>query len=166
MRELRIKTNVAPSVRPLVAYAIGLVVIALDQVTKYWASGRLIGSSIEVIPNVLSFQYAENTGAAFGMFRGQGAGIWLGAAAVLAVGIVVYALDRVQHQREVVALGLVGGGALGNLVDRITNSDDFLAGFVVDWIRFPNFPNFNIADSAITVGAVLLVIVAWRTDAE
>ena len=75
-----------------------------------------------------------------------------------------YAVSQATRTVEVVGLALVGGGAAGNLVDRITNSDDFLAGYVVDWIRLPNFPNFNIADSAITVGAALLIWIAWRTD--
>ena len=63
-------------------------------------------------------------------------------------------------------LTLVLGGALGNLVDRIMRGPGWLDGHVVDWIALPNFPTFNIADSAITVGAVFLVLGAWRNRSE
>ena len=160
MRELRFETLV----RGRTAAPIALAVVVADQLTKYWARTNLVGSPMTVIPDVLSWEYAENTGAAFGVLRGSGAGIVLGMAAVVAIGIVSYAISQASRTAEVVGLALVGGGAAGNLVDRITNSDRFLAGFVVDWIRLPNFPNFNIADSSITVGAVLLIWMAWRAD--
>lgn len=135
----------------------GLVVLA-DRLTKVWAESRLTESPITVIDGLLSFEFAENTGAAFGMFRG--AGTWLGVAAMVAVVIVAVALRQVTDRREVVALGLVAGGAVGNLVDRIVRGAGLLDGSVVDWIRFPNFPNFNVADSAITIGAALLILVS------
>ena len=146
------------------AMLIAGAVVIVDQITKYWARTNLIGASREVIPNVLSWEYAENTGAAFGLLRGLGVGIILSLAAVVAIGVVVYALGEAERNLEKLGLALVGGGAAGNLVDRITNSDEFLRGFVVDWIRLPNFPNFNVADSAITVGAVLLILMAWRSE--
>ena len=160
MCELRLKTLV----RHRTAGLIALSVIVVDQLTKYWARTTLIGAPQTVIPNVLSWEYAENTGAAFGFLRGSGAGVLLGLAAIVAVGVVAYAVGQATKTAEVIGLALVGAGAAGNLVDRITNSDEFLAGYVVDWIRLPNFPNFNIADSAITVGAALLIWIAWRTD--
>jgi len=158
--ELRLKTLVNRRTAGLIA----LTVVLADQLTKYWARTSLIGAPRTVIPNLLSWEYAENTGAAFGFLRGSGAGVVLGLAAVGAVGVVAYAVSQATRTIEVVGLALVGGGAAGNLVDRITNSDEFLAGYVVDWIRLPNFPNFNIADSAITVGAALLIWIAWRVD--
>lgn len=160
MRELRFETLV----KQRTAALIGLTVVVVDQVTKSWARTTLIGSPRTVIPNLLSWEYAENTGAAFGLLRGSGAGILLGFAAIIAMGIVAYAVSQASRTPEVVGLALIGGGAAGNLVDRITNSDQFLAGFVVDWIRLPNFPNFNVADSSITVGAAMLIWMAWRAD--
>lgn len=157
---LRLKTLV----RSRTAAFIALSVVVADQITKYWARTTLIGAPQTVIPNVLSWEYAENTGAAFGFLRGSGAGVVLGMAAVAAIGVVVYAIGQATRSTEVVGLALVGAGAAGNLIDRIINSDQFLAGFVVDWIRLPNFPNFNVADSAITIGAALLIWSAWRTD--
>lgn len=162
MRRLRLETIVSRRTAALIA----LAVVVTDQITKYWARTTLPGAPQTVIPRVLSWEYAENTGAAFGMLRGADAGIFLGLAAVAAVGVVSYAINQATRTTEVVGLALVGGGAVGNLVDRITNSDSFLAGFVVDWIRFPNFPNFNLADSAITVGAMLLILMAWRSDGD
>lgn len=160
MRDLRLQTLVRVRTAGLIASS----VVVADQLTKYWARTSLIGAPRTVIPNVLSWEYAENTGAAFGFLRGSGAGVLLGFAAVIAVGVVAYAVSQASRTVEAVGLALVGGGAAGNLVDRITNSDRFLAGHVVDWIRLPNFPNFNIADSAITVGAALLIWIAWRPD--
>lgn len=146
------------------AILLGVLVVVFDQITKAWASANLIGSPMSVVGNLLRFEYAENTGAAFGMLRGAGAGVFLGLAAVAAIGIVSYAIYHTETGKEIVGLALVGAGALGNLIDRMTNSEEFLAGFVVDFIRLPNFPNFNIADSAITVGAVALLWAAWKAD--
>ena len=162
MRGLRFSTFVTHRAAMLILGA----AVAVDQATKYWARTNLVGAPREVIPNVLSWEYAENTGAAFGMLRGLGVGAVLSVAAVIAIGVVVYALGGAERNLEKLGLALVGGGAAGNLVDRITNSDEFLRGFVVDWIRLPNFPNFNVADSAISIGAVLLILMAWQSERE
>jgi signal peptidase II len=159
------------AVLPLLALA-ALILIA-DQLTKLWivaAIGR--GApvhEIDVIPGWFVFQYVENTGAAFGMFTN---GSWLLAfiAVAVVVGIVVMA-PRIQQEATgglarwqiLLSLGLVLGGAVGNLVDRLTR------GYVVDFVLVPraqitlgntlyHFPNFNVADSAITVGIILLLI--------
>jgi signal peptidase II len=88
---------------------------------------------------------------------------------VLAV-VVAIVLVRVIHRTRdrviVVALSLVLAGAVGNLADRVARSPGFLRGAVVDFIGVGRFPTFNVADSAITIGAVLLVLWGWRRDAE
>ncbi|MDH3306142.1 MAG: signal peptidase II [Acidimicrobiia bacterium] len=144
--------------RLLGAASVAVAIVFLDRVTKIWAEERLPGDPITVINGLLSFEFAENTGASFGMLRG--AGPFLGLAAMVAVVVVALALKSVVRRFEVVALGLIAGGAVGNLVDRFIRGEGLLDGSVVDWIRLPNFPNFNVADSAITIGAVVLVAVA------
>lgn len=134
--------------------------LAVDLVTKRWAAGSLVTTQLEVIPGVLSFTFVENRGAAFSLF--QDAGLFLGTAAVVALGVVAFALRRPRPTVEVVALALVGAGAAGNLVDRIARGPGLFDGPVIDWIRLPNFPVFNVADSAVTVAVILLVLVEWR----
>ena len=141
---------------------IGIVgaVIAFDQLTKQWMETNLADGPITVIDGVLWWSYAENNGAAFGML--QGGGTLLGMAALVATVIIVWNLPSVATQVELVGLALIMSGALGNLVDRIVRGEGFLDGAVIDFIRVPNFPNFNVADSAITIGVVLLLVASLR----
>jgi signal peptidase II len=136
------------------AFVIGLV-LALDQLTK-WLVLRELGpggtrDSVTVIPGVLELIFVRNSGAAFGIFQG-GSGI-LTVLALLAIAFLLIYFIRSAAEDWVltVALALMLGGALGNIVDR------FQHGYVVDWIDFPRWPTFNVADSAITVGVTLLV---------
>lgn len=131
------------------------VIVVIDQWTKAWAADRLPGDPITLIESFLSLQYAENTGAAFSLFPSGGPII--GLLASVAVVIVVASVRNLTTRGEVVAVSLIGAGALGNLVDRVIRGDGTLDGFVVDFVRLWEIPNFNVADSAITVGAVLLV---------
>lgn len=136
-------------------------VIALDQLTKWWAAETLPGSPITVIPDVLHLRYVTNSGAAFGFFSGGGPVLAV-LALVVIVGILVVVVRKTHGWPESVVLGLVIGGAAGNLVDRLTRGDGLLDGAVVDFIDFSFFPAFNVADSAITVGAVLALWLAAR----
>ncbi|HEY5578272.1 MAG TPA: signal peptidase II [Acidimicrobiia bacterium] len=137
----------------------GLVVF-VDQLTKRWALAALNGGQVVVIPGLLAFELNTNTGAAFGFLRGGGT--LLGIAAIVAVAVILHMTTETVRPLEHVALGLILGGAIGNLIDRIVRGDGFLDGAVVDWIQLPNFPTFNVADSAITVGAFLLILGALR----
>lgn len=144
--------------------ALVLVVFLLDQITKE-IMVRQIGPGadrriIEVIPGVLDFRFVRNTGSAFGLFQGQSAII-----SVLAIGAISFlALYYLRHGRNdwliAVAIGLQIGGAIGNVVDR------FRYGYVVDFVDFPRFPTFNVADSAITVGVTLLMYALLFRDAH
>ena len=78
----------------------------------------------------------------------------------------VRAVQRARDRLTVVALSLVLGGALGNLVDRLTRSPGFLRGEVVDYVKVGSFPSFNVADSCVTIGAILLIIAAFRDAPE
>jgi signal peptidase II len=140
--------------------AIAIFVVAIDLWTKRIAAVSFIDAQTTVIPGVLWFTYGENPGAAFSIFTG--AGPVFGVAAIVATLAILVALRKPRMRAEVIAFGMVMGGAIGNLVDRIARGDGFLDGHVIDWIRFPNFPIFNLADSSITLAVVLLFIASFR----
>jgi signal peptidase II len=157
LRELR-----QPQVRRnyITAASIAAGVVIADLITKRFAAVHFVDADVEVIPGFLSFTYTENPGAAFSSFQAGGPFL-----ALAAFGIVAFLLFALRHDRptlEVVGFGFVMGGALGNLADRIFRGEGFLDGKVIDWINLLSIPTFNIADSAITVAVVLLIIDAWR----
>lgn len=139
---------------------LSLLVIVLDLLSKHIVSSSMVlGQSIKVLP-VFNWTLAHNYGAAFSFLHDAGGWqrwFFTGIAVVVSVGIVRWlSVLKANARFLAVALALVLGGALGNLHDRI------LLGYVVDFIHVHygawNFPAFNIADSAITAGAVMLVI--------
>lgn len=140
----------------VVSLVIAAGIVAFDQVTKEWALDRLAeGGTIDVFWT-LRFNLAFNTGMAFGRAQGWGPVIAV-VATVVVVGLLV-SLRRHPSRRSTIAIGLVIGGAMGNLIDRVFRGDGLLDGSVVDFIDFQWFPIFNVADVAINVGGVLLVI--------
>lgn len=141
--------------------ALGLGVLGVDQATKLMADSLFRANDVEVIPGFFGFTFVENPGAAFSMF--QDAGPFLGVAAIVVTGAVVWALRTPRPPLERVGLGLVIGGALGNLVDRIVRGEGLLDGKVIDWINLWWIPTFNLADTAITVAVSLLLIESWRS---
>jgi signal peptidase II len=144
----------------LTAAGIGAVVVLADQLTKAWARAALEDTIIEVIPGFLRLALAENSGAAFGLFRGGGQVIAV--LAVVAVGVIFFAFRKVDRWWDILGLGLVLGGAVGNLVDRLTRGGGLLDGLVTDWIDLWFIPNFNVADAAISIGVALLLLGAIR----
>ncbi|MFP5333127.1 MAG: signal peptidase II [Acidimicrobiia bacterium] len=158
MRDVRLQELRSHRLLTLAAVASG--VMALDLVTKAWAARTLAGRTVEIIPVVLSFTFTENTGAAFSFF--QDAGAFLSIAAFVALGLIVATVWTPRPLAEVIGLGLIAGGAAGNLIDRLARGDGTFDGAVIDWIRFPNFPVFNLADTAITLGVATILIAAWR----
>ena len=132
------------------------VVVALDQLSKDWALGRLGGGDVIHVVWTLQFNLAFNSGMAFGRARGLGPVI-----AVVATVVIVWLLvsfRKSSSRSSIVAVGLVIGGAAGNLVDRIFRGGEFLRGSVVDFIDFQWFPIFNVADVAINVGGAMLIL--------
>ncbi len=146
------------------AVAIGAAVVLVDQLTKAWARAALDDTVIEVIPGFLQFALAENSGAAFGLFKGGGEIIAV--FAVAAVGVILFAFRAVDHWPDLIGLGLVLGGAVGNLVDRLTRGDGLLDGRVTDWVELWFIPNFNVADASISIGVALLLLGALRKPNE
>jgi len=140
-----------------VSVVAGLLTLLVDQLTKNWARDSLAGEPpVEVIGSWLRFTYAENPGAAFSIFTGSGRTIGL-----IAIGVVVFLLvliGKSTRRSEAIGLGLILGGALGNLTDRMTRADGFLDGSVVDWIDWWFIPTFNVADAALNVGVAMLLL--------
>ena len=133
--------------------AIALPVLALDQVSKALVTSSLKGRPpVPVLGGAFRVDYVRNTGAAFSLLVGGGA-LFTAVAAAVCVAILVYAprLNTAPLLTRL-ALGLVLGGAAGNLIDRLR------LGYVVDFIDFRWFPVFNAADSAIVVGVGLLAL--------
>lgn len=137
-------------------YAVAAVAYALDRATKVWAEHALAGRQpMRLIPGVLHLTYTTNSGGAFGIGRSSP---WLFAGAtVLVVGVIVAISMRLPRTLVAVALGLVLGGALGNLTDRALGGPG-LSGRVTDFIDLRVWPVFNLADSAIVIGAILLAV--------
>jgi signal peptidase II len=135
-----------------VAAAVAAAVVVVDQLTKWWALDRLSSGSIHVI-GTLDFELARNTGASFSLFQGK-AFILVPLAVVLVVVLGAVAWRAPTTGRAAV-LGLILGGALGNLCDRFFRNDH---GAVVDFIALHFWPTFNVADSCIVIGCGLLVV--------
>ena len=131
-----------------------ILIIAFDQITKYLAERNLAGGKIvSFIPNVVQFRYAQNTGMAFSMFSGA-RWIFVALTVVVCAGVLWYMFSNKCSSLWLYwSLGVVVSGGLGNLIDRVR------FGYVVDFIEptFVNFAVFNIADSAVTLGAISLV---------
>jgi signal peptidase II len=140
--------------------AVAAVIVVLDQLTKIWAVSALADGPVEVIGELLQFRLTRNPGGAFSLLTGLTPVL-----AILAVVMVVYIVRTTRRTSDAVmaySLALVLGGAVGNLVDRMVRSPGFLRGEVVDFIKVPNWPTFNVADCAITVGVILIAIRGWR----
>jgi signal peptidase II len=146
---------------------IALVVYVLDQLTKIIAVANLTpgGDSPRILGGLIYFSLIRNPGAAFSMATGM---TWvLAIVASIVVVVIIRIATRLRSVWWAVSLGLILGGALGNLTDRIFRSPGFFRGHVVDFVSVfgPNaeyFPIFNVADSAITIGGILLVLTALQ----
>jgi signal peptidase II len=148
--------------RPLLATAIVLGVVALDQLSKWWAVSQLPNDPVHLIGDDIGFVVLRNTGSAFSLF--QAFTPFLAVIALIVAVVLVRTVRRTRDTLMLVGLSLVLGGALGNLIDRLFRTPGFLKGAVVDFVHVGDFPTFNVADSAITIGAVLIVIWAIRAD--
>lgn len=137
-----------------------VVALAVDQATKSWAVATLDDRSIDVVWT-LRLALSLNPGAAFSLGRGV-TPLFMGLGVVLLAGLLLYS-RRVQSLPMALSLGLVIGGAAGNLTDRFFRGHD---GAVIDFIDFQWWPVFNVADICVVCGAVLLVITSTDGDDE
>lgn len=140
-------------------YILSLIVLILDQVSKILVLNYLKDpGEIPIIRNIFHLTYVENRGAAFGVLQNQK---WFFVILTIAIigGIIFYfRKDRNYPKAMMVGLSLIVGGAIGNLIDRV------LYGFVVDFFDFRIWPVFNIADSAIVIGQILVAYVILKYD--
>lgn len=145
--------------RPL--FITAAVVVAFDLATKVWAVATLENeSNIQVIGTFLQFSFFRNPGAAFSIGTNV---TWVFTIISIAVAIAILAISKnVVNRVWAIALGAMLGGALGNLIDRLFRSPEPFQGHVVDFILLPNYPMFNISDSAVVVGAITMVILSIR----
>jgi len=139
-----------------VPVAIALGVVVVDQLAKHWAVTSLGEDRTIDLVWTLRFNLAFNNGMAFGQAGGLGPVI-----AVVATLVIVYLLATLRNESSrisTIGMGLLIGGAAGNLIDRLFRGDAWLNGAVVDFIDLQWFPIFNVADMAINVGAALLIL--------
>ncbi len=134
---------------------VAVIVIVIDQLAKHWAVNRLSEGDIDLIGS-LRFNLTYNSGMAFS--RGEGLGPIIGVVAVVVVAVLLVGLRREGSRLGDIASGMVIGGALGNVVDRLFRGDGWFHGSVIDFIDLQWWPIFNVADMAITIGGVLLVL--------
>ena len=154
------------------AYGFALLIIVLDQLTKAWVLGSADVSDpilipagyrfAEVIPGIFNLTMVRNTGVSFGLFGGGGARWVLAIFSIIVAGGLIWWATQANRRLLISAIGLVIGGAIGNAIDRVR------FGYVIDFIDVSGlgfFPwVFNIADSAITVGVVLLILDSLVSD--
>jgi signal peptidase II len=154
----------APPRRLAILIVVALLALALDVISKVLVVAHLEGGApVTVLRGVLYFDVSRNSGAAFSMATGM---TWVFSLVAIAVAVaVIWVSPRLRSVGWAIGLGLVLAGALGNLVDRIFRAPAPLRGHVVDFISVFQpwggaFAIFNLADSSITVGAILIVIMA------
>jgi signal peptidase II len=141
----------------VITVAVAALVVLVDQLTKTWAVNALDdGHDVDVIWT-LRFHLTFNGGMAFS--QGRGLGPVIGVVAIIVVTILLVSLRRTGSTVAAVAVGLVVGGAAGNILDRLFRSGDgFLNGEVVDFIDLQWWPVFNVADAAVVIGGILLLV--------
>lgn len=154
-----------PSQRPAQArrkiFLLASTILSLDQASKWWAVTSLERRDpIELLGGFLKLNHTTNSGAAFNI--GSNLTIFLTCFAIIvATGLIIFA-RKVVEPRWVMGFGILLGGVLGNLIDRIFRAPTFLQGHVVDFIQLPNWPIFNIADIAITSAGALIAYLLFK----
>ena len=135
---------------------ITLSILIVDQITKQLITNYMaLHQSIPLIRNFLHITYIQNTGAGFGILKGSNTILIF--ISLTIIGIILYHFDKIIKEKQIhIPIALILGGALGNLIDRL------FIHHVIDFIDFRIWPAFNVADSAITIGALWLMIYFWK----
>lgn len=145
--------------RYLLAGSLATLIVVLDLVTKRIAAISFVDAPVVLIPGFLELTYHENPGAAFSLF--QDVGEIIGVVVIVVVAAVLWALRSERPLTEVVVYGMIIGGALGNLADRIFRGPGLLDGRVIDWIDLWWIPTFNVADMSVFFAVSTLVVHSW-----
>ncbi|MBI3036030.1 signal peptidase II [Candidatus Woesearchaeota archaeon] len=141
----------------IIVFSTALLIVSLDQLTKFLIKQNFqLNQPVPIIKNMLHLTYITNTGSAFGLFKGLN--IFFISFSVIVVAVTFYYINSIKQNEKALqlAVGLLLGGTIGNLSDRL------LYGAVTDFIDLRVWPVFNIADSAVTVSVILLVILLWK----
>jgi signal peptidase II len=142
-------------------YLVAALIWGLDLSTKIWAVNNLSARNpVEILGSFFQLTLIRNPGAAFSF--ATGATVVFTAIAVAAVMVIVYYSSKITSMGWASTLGLLLGGVLGNLTDRLFRSPGFFKGEVIDWLEITNWPVFNLADSAIVVAAFLAILLTIR----
>ncbi|MDR0482906.1 MAG: signal peptidase II [Cellulomonadaceae bacterium] len=148
---------------PVVAtFVLAVVVVIIDQATKWWAVSALEGRTepVRILGNLLSLRLLRNPGAALGIGYGY---TWvLTIIVVVVIAVMVRVIGKIRSHAWAIALALMLGGAIGNLIDRLVRPPSFAEGHVIDFIEYGDWFVGNVADIAIVAAAVLIVILSIR----
>ncbi len=148
----------ARSPRLRFSIALALLVVTLDQWSKHWALNALGNGRSRHVIWTLQWNLTFNSGMAFS--RAQGVGPYIGVVALVVIVVMLLSLRRDGGVVSTIAVGLVVGGAIGNIADRLFRGRAWLHGSVIDFIDFRWWPIFNVADMGVTIGGSLLVLSA------
>lgn len=143
----------------LLVLGVAGTVVVIDRITKLWAERSFAAHPRDVLGGLLTLRLTTNSGGAFSM--GDRAPLFFAIAAIVVCAAIASTAFRERTAAHGLALGLILGGALGNLIDRATRGPR-LTGRVIDFIDPHVWPVFNVADAAIVCGAILLAVVAFR----
>ncbi len=157
------KTGSRSKPHSLLTWSVLVVALAVDVATKSWAMASLDDRDIDLVGS-LRLNLVRNTGSAFR--TGEGLGPLLGLVAIVVVVALFRYRSRIPGRWGAVGIGLLAGGAAGNLVDRLFRDSGWLRGSVVDVIDAQWWPVFNLADTWIVIGAIILVVVMARQPEE
>jgi signal peptidase II len=143
-----------------VLLGVAALVLALDITSKLLVVAHLADRQIRLLGGFLTLRESRNPGAAFSL--GTSLTLLYSAIAVTVIVVILRTSRRIRSVPWAITLGLLLGGATGNLIDRIFRSPGLFRGWVVDWIQVPHWPVFNLADSAIVCGGILAVLLSAR----
>jgi signal peptidase II len=143
---------------------ISAVIVLLDQVSKAWALRDLADGRIIHVIWTMQFNLTYNRGMAFS--RGTGIGPIIGVIGLVVVALLLLSLRRADNALTRVATGLIIGGAVGNILDRLFRGSGWMRGAVVDFIDFQWWPVFNVADMAIMIGAATMMVAMLKYNSQ
>ena len=145
------------SKKNIIIFSAALLTVILDQFTKLLIKQNFQpNQSIPIIKNILHLTYATNTGSAFGLFKSLN--VFFMFFSIIVIIAIFYYIKKINKREKLLqfSVGLLLGGTLGNLIDRL------MYGAVIDFIDFRIWPVFNVADSAVTISIILLIILLWE----
>ena len=143
---------------------ISAVIVLLDQVSKAWALRDLADGRIIHVIWTMQFNLTYNRGMAFS--RGTGIGPLIGVIGLVVVVLLLLSLRRADNALTRVATGLIIGGAVGNILDRLFRGSGWMRGAVIDFIDFQWWPVFNVADMAIMIGAATMMVAMLKYNSQ